>query len=88
MILILPSIRATPENVYEGIHPLGLKLVICDCRFLLPELPNVHVSFVKRSANLAAHFVARGAQAYANQFVNGASAPPELTSVLEADSIN
>lgn len=28
------------------------------------------------------------AQAYADQFVSGASAPPELPSILEADSIN
>lgn len=69
MIQILPSISATRENVSKGIHPQGLKLVTCDCRILLPELHNVHVSFVKRSANLVVHFVAKGAQAYADQFV-------------------
>ena len=54
----LQVFRALVENFSS---PNGFGLIIEDCRTLDKSIREVHFSFVRRYANLAAHFVARAA---------------------------
>ena len=52
----LQVFKALTENLSS---PNGFGLIIEECRFLAQELGEVQFSFVRRSANVAAHRVAR-----------------------------
>ena len=59
--------------------------IIDDCKRLLKELPYVNVIFVKRSANAAAHSIARASASYPDCNFDSGSIPIDLLSSLVAD---
>ena len=59
--------------------------IIDDCKRLLKELPYVNVIFVKRSANAAAHSIARASASYPDCNFDAGSIPIDLLSSLIAD---
>ncbi|XP_060959245.1 uncharacterized protein LOC115703661 [Cannabis sativa] len=60
-------------------------LVVEDCKNILKDLVNVSISFVKRSANCAAHFVARHSVTFAECMFPINSVPLNFLSILESD---
>ncbi|XP_060967364.1 uncharacterized protein LOC133035537 [Cannabis sativa] len=64
----------------------GFGLVVEDCKILLKNLSHVSLFFVKRSANRAAHFVARHSITLAECMFSINSVPLELLSILMSDS--
>uniref|UniRef100_A0A803PRL2 RNase H type-1 domain-containing protein n=1 Tax=Cannabis sativa TaxID=3483 RepID=A0A803PRL2_CANSA len=60
-------------------------LVVEDCKKILDSLINVSLLFVKRSANCAAHFVARHSISLAERMFSINSVPMELMSILTSD---
>ncbi|XP_030477881.1 uncharacterized protein LOC115694919 [Cannabis sativa] len=61
-------------------------LIIQDYRLALLSLPNVHLYFVKRSANRAAHYVARQSRFYAGCSVSEFPITSELQDILYSES--
>ncbi|XP_060959451.1 uncharacterized protein LOC133030657 [Cannabis sativa] len=59
--------------------------VVDDCKKFLESLSNVSLLFVKRSANCAAHFVARHSISLAERMFSINSVPTDLMSILESD---
>ncbi|KAM6562205.1 hypothetical protein CsatB_022203 [Cannabis sativa] len=59
-------------------------LVVDDCKNILKNLSNVSISFVKRSANCAAHYVARHSVALAERMFSINSVPLNFMSILES----
>ncbi|KAM6585157.1 hypothetical protein CsatB_012159 [Cannabis sativa] len=59
--------------------------VVDDCKKILESLSNVSLLFVKRSANCAAHFVARHSISLAERMFSINSVPTDLMSILESD---
>uniref|UniRef100_A0A803NT92 RNase H type-1 domain-containing protein n=1 Tax=Cannabis sativa TaxID=3483 RepID=A0A803NT92_CANSA len=60
-------------------------LVVDDCKNILKNLFNVSISFVKRSANCAAHYVARHSVTLAERMFPINSVPLNFMSILESD---
>uniref|UniRef100_A0A803QGE0 Reverse transcriptase domain-containing protein n=1 Tax=Cannabis sativa TaxID=3483 RepID=A0A803QGE0_CANSA len=63
----------------------GFGLIIQDCKSLLESLNNVSLRFVKRSANRAAHVVARQSRLFADRMFTKDVIPSELEVVLLSD---
>ncbi|XP_030502854.2 uncharacterized protein LOC115718027 [Cannabis sativa] len=60
-------------------------LVIQDCRSALLSLPNVNLYFVKRSANRAAHYVARQSRFYAGGSISNFPISSELQNLMYSE---
>lgn len=60
-------------------------LLVKDCQSLLFSMNHVVLRFVKRSANRAAHFVARGSR-FLHDHMDECSIPAELHAILYSDS--
>uniref|UniRef100_A0A803PT91 RNase H type-1 domain-containing protein n=1 Tax=Cannabis sativa TaxID=3483 RepID=A0A803PT91_CANSA len=60
-------------------------LIIQDCRVALLSLPNVHLYFVKRSANRAAHYVARQSRFYTGCSISDFPIFSELQNILYSE---
>ncbi|XP_060969607.1 uncharacterized protein LOC133036861 [Cannabis sativa] len=63
----------------------AFELVVDDCKNILKNLFNVSILFVKRSANRAAHYVARHSVSLAERVFSINSVPLNLMSILESD---
>uniref|UniRef100_A0A803Q693 RNase H type-1 domain-containing protein n=1 Tax=Cannabis sativa TaxID=3483 RepID=A0A803Q693_CANSA len=61
-------------------------LIVQDCKSLLDSMNNVSLRFVKRSANRAAHVIARQSQLFADRMFTKDDIPSELKVVLLSDS--
>uniref|UniRef100_A0A803Q666 Reverse transcriptase n=1 Tax=Cannabis sativa TaxID=3483 RepID=A0A803Q666_CANSA len=68
--------------------PSQFGFLVQDCRFLLSELHNVFISFVKRSANRAAHCIARKSCFMSGCILDELSAPPDLLSIVREDNFS
>lgn len=66
------------------LSPFGL--IIQECRRLLETLSNVSVSFIKRSGNKAANWLARSSCSSPGRISVGDLVPLELKNILLADS--
>ncbi|XP_030499807.2 uncharacterized protein LOC115715132 [Cannabis sativa] len=62
-----------------------LGLVVNDCRNILSSLSDVSLRFVRRSANCAAHFVARHARSSIGRSILGSIIPPDLHTILYSE---
>lgn len=60
-------------------------LIVEDCRFLLSELPNVYLGYVKRSANSAAHCIARASYYLPGRSLDVHDLPPAFASIVQGD---
>ncbi|XP_062103683.1 uncharacterized protein LOC133814782 [Humulus lupulus] len=78
----LVVVQAVRSSIYM---PSVFGSIINDCKLLLSELSFVSLFFVKRSANRAAHTVARAALFTADCIFSDVDATSELFSVLVAD---
>ncbi|XP_062088335.1 uncharacterized protein LOC133794908 [Humulus lupulus] len=78
----LVVVQAVRSSIYM---PSVFGSIINDCKLLLSELSFVSLFFVKRSANKAAHTVARAALFTADCIFSDVDATSELFSVLVAD---
>lgn len=63
-------IEMDSSRVVQGLNSLSMDaseygFILSNCRQLFSNLPNFHVSFVKRQANLVAHSLARAAADFA-----------------------
>ncbi|KAM6592724.1 hypothetical protein CsatA_000427 [Cannabis sativa] len=65
--------------------PSQFGLLVQDCRMLLSELHNVFLSFVKRSANRAAHCIARQSCFTSDRMFNEATASSDLLSIVREE---
>ncbi|KAM6549739.1 hypothetical protein CsatB_021415 [Cannabis sativa] len=68
--------------------PSQFGLLIQDCQSLISELNNVFVFFVKRSANRAAHCIARRSCFMSDCIYDELSAPSDLLSIVRDDSFS
>ncbi|KAM6545503.1 hypothetical protein CsatB_026239 [Cannabis sativa] len=66
--------------------PSAFGLLVRDCKKLISELGNISIKFVKRSANKAAHYLARSACYFPVRIFSHNSSPLELLSIVMADS--
>ena len=80
----LTLVQAISSKQFDS-SPIGL--VIQECRSLLHQLHNSHLFFVKRSANQAAHTLARVASSMSGQGEWLSSPPSFLFDVLHFDLI-
>lgn len=80
----LAVIQAIRSNV-SMISPFGQ--VILECRKMIREL-NIEMFFVKRSANMAAHLLARASYSFPGRVFDRRSIPIELKSILLADLVD
>ncbi|XP_060965673.1 uncharacterized protein LOC115711034 [Cannabis sativa] len=64
----------------------GFGFIVEECKLILRSLLNVTLCFVKRSANRAAHFIARHSLSLAERMFPINSVPLELLSILLGDS--
>ncbi|XP_074369749.1 uncharacterized protein LOC141711243 [Apium graveolens] len=62
--------------------------VVATCRNLLEELATTSLFFVKRSANEAAHYMARESYSFPDRVLNRSTVPIELLNILQVDSSN
>ncbi|KAM6576521.1 hypothetical protein CsatB_028358 [Cannabis sativa] len=60
-------------------------LIIQDCRSALFSLPNVHLYFIKRSTNRAAHYVARQSRFYAGGSISNFLISSELQNLMYSE---
>ncbi|KAM6569080.1 hypothetical protein CsatB_017065 [Cannabis sativa] len=60
-------------------------LIIQDCRSALLSLPNVNLCFVKRSANRAAHYVARQSRFYAGGSISDFPISSDLQNLMYSE---
>ncbi|XP_060965674.1 uncharacterized protein LOC133034579 [Cannabis sativa] len=67
--------------------PSYFGFLVSDCKNLLDELSNVSLIFVKRTANKAAHFLARSSCYSSVRIFDVTNSPSELTNIVMADSI-
>ncbi|KAL8116399.1 hypothetical protein AgCh_022772 [Apium graveolens] len=58
--------------------------IIAECRKMLLDL-NIELLFIKRSANMAAHYLARESRSFPGRVFDRRSVPIELQSILLAD---
>uniref|UniRef100_A0A803PNG6 RNase H type-1 domain-containing protein n=1 Tax=Cannabis sativa TaxID=3483 RepID=A0A803PNG6_CANSA len=65
--------------------PSQFGYLVQDCRSLLSSLNSVSLNFVKRSANRAAHCVARASCLSPNRIFNEHNAPSELLAIVDAE---
>ncbi|XP_074346940.1 uncharacterized protein LOC141685753 [Apium graveolens] len=77
----LAVVQAMRSNVILN-SPFGQ--VIRECRMILRDL-NIELFFVKRSANMAAHYLARESCSFPGQVFDRGSVPIELNSILFVD---
>ncbi|KAM6593434.1 hypothetical protein CsatA_001137 [Cannabis sativa] len=68
--------------------PSQFGLLIQDCQRLLSDLNNVFISFLKRSANRAAHCIARRSCFMSDCIYDELSAPSDLLSIVRDDSFS
>uniref|UniRef100_A0A803QEL1 Reverse transcriptase domain-containing protein n=1 Tax=Cannabis sativa TaxID=3483 RepID=A0A803QEL1_CANSA len=67
--------------------PSTFGMVAWDCKRLLSELTSISLKFVKRTANKAAHFLARSACYSPVRIFSHDNSPYELLSIVMADSL-
>ncbi|KAM6571614.1 hypothetical protein CsatA_015694 [Cannabis sativa] len=67
--------------------PSMFGIVVKDCKVLLSSLSNVFVTHVKRSANKAAHCLARGSCYWSDRKFSESTLPSTLKSIVIADLI-
>ncbi|KAM6570094.1 hypothetical protein CsatB_018079 [Cannabis sativa] len=77
------TIESVSMLAVQAIHSTQLMtyvfgLVVNDCRILLSSLSDVYLRFVRRSANRAAHYVARHARSLTGRSILGPSIPRDL----------
>ncbi|KAM6598685.1 hypothetical protein CsatA_018294 [Cannabis sativa] len=76
------------QAIQSSIHmPSQFGLLVEDCRLILSSLNNVQVSFVNRSANKAAHSIARGSCFSSDRIYLESNAPSSLRNIVIADAI-
>uniref|UniRef100_A0A803QJ80 Reverse transcriptase domain-containing protein n=1 Tax=Cannabis sativa TaxID=3483 RepID=A0A803QJ80_CANSA len=89
-----PQIQADVEtdcvNVVKAIHSSvemfsAYGNVIHDCRHLLASLRNVSICYVKRSANVVAHWLARASCYLPDRIIREDNCPSDLLPLLAAD---
>lgn len=78
----LVAIQAIQSQV-EMVFPFGR--VVKECRGLLKSLNTVVVVFVKRSANMAAHCLARMSYSHPDWIFDGENTPVEIKNVVSSD---
>lgn len=71
------------KNTQRSCSPTGL--VISDCKKLIQDCPNISFSFVKRSGNKAAHWLARHACSGPGRTISRGSVPAAFEAILLAD---
>lgn len=59
--------------------------IVEDCRVLLQRLHNVTVFFVKRSANMVAHHLARESYYLSGRIIDGSSVPSSIQNCISMD---
>lgn len=65
--------------------PFGL--IVEDCRILLKRLNKISLYFVRRSANMAAHCMAKASYSFPDRVFNGGNVPVDVKNVVLADLI-
>ena len=75
-------VKALKRNTLD-LLPFGL--IIDDCKSYTKDIDQCHVSFVRRSANVAAHCLARAACSLSGQEVWVGTPPPLISDVLLSD---
>ncbi|XP_074363934.1 uncharacterized protein LOC141704624 [Apium graveolens] len=65
------------------ISPFGRNVEVC--RSLLREVKTISLSFIKRSANEAAHYVARESYSFPDRVLDRRNVPIKLLCILQAD---
>ena len=78
-LLVVQALRSTIRmDSYFG-------SIIADCLSILQSLPSVCILFVRRSANMAAHLLARFACSYADRTLYTRDMDPSICSILKND---
>lgn len=80
----LSVVQALRGNVHM---PSYFGAVIEDCRRLMANTSNIVLRFIKRSANKAAHSLARASFLPAERIFNGGELPPAILDVIMRDSV-
>ncbi|KAM6573571.1 hypothetical protein CsatA_017651 [Cannabis sativa] len=76
------------QAINSSVHmPSYFGLLVEDCRLILSSLKNVFISFVYRSANKAAHSLARASCSLSGCLFNERSAPLFLKNIVMAEAI-
>lgn len=78
----LVAVQAIRSNA-KMVSPFGK--VIMDCRNLLKELNIIELFFIKRSANMAAHELARESYFYPDRVFDKRSVPSRVDYALTVD---
>lgn len=68
-------------------YALAVCYIIRECREMLKEV-NIEMFYIKRSANEAAHVLARESSSFPGRVFNGRSVPVSLESILMNDLCN
>ncbi|XP_060969468.1 uncharacterized protein LOC133036755 [Cannabis sativa] len=75
------------QAINSSVHmPSQFGLLVEDCRTILSTLNNVLVSFVNRSANKAAHCVAKASYLSSDRMFNELNAPSFLCDIVQAEA--
>ncbi|KAM6547177.1 hypothetical protein CsatB_018853 [Cannabis sativa] len=80
-LLVVQGISSTAQM------PSTFGMVAWDCKKLLSELTSISLKFVKRTANKAAHFLARSACYFPVRIFSHDNSPYELLSIVMANSL-
>lgn len=78
----LVAVQAIRSRV-AMISPFGRE--IARCRSMLKESQTTMLSFIKRSANEAAHFIARESHSFPDRVLDRSNVPIEFMNILQAD---
>ncbi|KAL8114965.1 hypothetical protein AgCh_021696 [Apium graveolens] len=78
----LVAVQAIRSNVTMS-SPFGV--VVEECRSLIRNSNKVNLSFVRRSANMAAHFLAKESCSYPDRVISRSDVPIDLHNVLMHD---
>ncbi|KAM6551132.1 hypothetical protein CsatB_000940 [Cannabis sativa] len=78
----LMAVQAIHNNCFI---PSTFGMLVHDCQNLLSELSNVTLSFVKCSANKAAHFLARSSSSLSDCTFDARNLPSELVNIVMID---
>lgn len=81
----LVTVQAIRSNVHMC-SPFGL--VVEECRQFFQGSNNIHLYFIRRSANEVAHSLARASHLYPDRSFDRSSVPVELRNSLLADCLN
>uniref|UniRef100_A0A803PWA8 Uncharacterized protein n=1 Tax=Cannabis sativa TaxID=3483 RepID=A0A803PWA8_CANSA len=81
----LMAVQAINNNMFL---PSTFGMLVHDCQHLLSELSYVTLSFVKRSANKAAHFLARSSYYMSDRTIDASNLPSELVEIVMNDFLH